>query len=135
MGFLMEKELKYLHEELDKPAPTLDSGESIPCAIASEEETRTGRLLVESQFISDELSRARRQWLDMMGEVAKGSPENRDAQIRKSREAHFQDFPVLREFQTLIDLGSRAAQRPASASAKNHSSVALNSAGSSRLST
>jgi len=61
-------------------------------AVASEEEFRTGTLLIETDFISKEFKEAREQWLQVLSQKESVSPERRPQYLELARRAHFDRF-------------------------------------------
>ncbi len=68
--------------------------------IATEEEARTKRLLIDTGFVAQELRDARSDWLSQIAELGSGRPPQA---IEAAREAHFARHPIVAEYQRLID--------------------------------
>jgi len=75
---------------------------TLPAKIASEEEDRTGKRLIETDFVSSDLQSARLDWLNVLKEIKSGKKTNPDI-FDKAREYHFSKYPFLKDFQNMID--------------------------------
>jgi len=76
---------------------------SRPALIATEEEMRTGKLLVETDFVAPELRAARADWMKIEAEAGDLPAKARAERLEAAREAHFAKHPVLAEYQASLD--------------------------------
>ncbi len=71
---------------------------------ASQYEFQTGKLLTDSDFVSDELKTVRLAWLEVMAEAKKiKNTDEKNKFINRKRVAHFKKFPILSRYQQLIN--------------------------------
>jgi uncharacterized circularly permuted ATP-grasp superfamily protein len=87
------RELKF--DVLFADAPRTQASNDDRALIATEEELRTGRLLVDSALVAEELRAARADWLATLAK----KPRDLEA----ARRAHFAKHPAVAEYQELID--------------------------------
>ncbi|MCM2277858.1 MAG: hypothetical protein NDJ89_07250 [Oligoflexia bacterium] len=71
--------------------------------IASEEELRTGTLIVDTDFIRPELRAARRDWRRIVEEASAMPASGRATYLARARESHFKKHPALLEYQGLLN--------------------------------
>src|SRR5690606_35744328 len=75
-------------------------------AIASQYEMRTGKRLVDSDYVSKELREARSSWIKVLSEAKKMSAKNKTSFIARKRKTHFAKYPKLAKMQEIINSGA-----------------------------
>jgi len=76
--------------------------------VASQYEMRTGKSLIESELIDDELKQARKDWLAHVEASKSQTPEKRSSYLAARRKEHFINYPRLQKYQELIDSPSQS---------------------------
>ncbi|MAZ47192.1 MAG: hypothetical protein CME65_01435 [Halobacteriovoraceae bacterium] len=71
--------------------------------VASQFEMRNQAKLTESDYIGENLKRARQEWKKIEALAQTLKPEKRKSFLEAKREDHFRVFPKLAEFQAIID--------------------------------
>jgi uncharacterized circularly permuted ATP-grasp superfamily protein len=70
---------------------------------ASQFEFTTGKSLIESEFVSDELKDARKKWLKVISESKKLDSKRKSKFLAQKRLNHFKEFPVLGRMNEIIN--------------------------------
>lgn len=78
--------------------------------VATQSEMRTGKLLIQSDFVSDELKAAKADWEKTLNKSYKVDLLKREDFIKTARKKHFKKHPKLARYQELIDSKSSSKQ-------------------------
>lgn len=70
---------------------------------ATQMEFVSGKSLIETDIISDELKDARKKWLEVLAESRKIDSEKRTDFLNKKRIQHFKDFPCLSKMNDILN--------------------------------
>lgn len=72
-------------------------------SIATQQEMRSGNLLIDSNYVDEELQRARVEWKKTIALSNTLAPKKRAEFLKSRRKAHFGRFPRLERYQQLIN--------------------------------
>ncbi len=78
--------------------------------VATQQEMRSGKLLIATDFISDDLKAAKVDWSKVIAESHKINFTERGSFIAKARSEHFEKYPKLSHYQGLIDTKSSSKE-------------------------
>lgn len=70
--------------------------------VASQYEMRTGKSLLDSEYVDQGLKEARKDWLEILEKASTLSGKKKAAYIQKQRDSHFARHPMLKRYQELI---------------------------------
>ena len=71
--------------------------------VATQKEMRSGQLLTESSYISQELKDAREDWLKVLQNARLLKKSDKETYLKTKRVEHFENHPVLAEYQELMN--------------------------------
>lgn len=71
--------------------------------VATQNEYRTKKSLLETDYVSDELKDARKEWMSIQAQAKKIKASLRGQFLSDARSVHFRKYPILADYQRIIE--------------------------------